>query len=184
MDKLIVLYGFTSFIARELIKHPRFSTIAYSLCLSSRDSRRENTRKVKSFLETHREINSILWLHFPAIVQKDTSLESVYLSVQKNINFLKDSMEAFESIENHTKTFFFLSSDRVGTSDEVFNELTNATAPIDAYGLSKAMCESVLTSRNRMMKCKIYKIIRACSVYGAGQINNQLIPKIIITCKN
>ena len=184
MDQIIIVYGSTSFIAKGLTAHTEFHSIGYSLCLSSRDTENNNMQRVRVFLETHREIKSVIWLHFPAVVLKDTSLNSVHCSIQQNIDILKKSMEVFESIRVHKKNFFFLSTDRVGTSDKIFNEDAHATSPVDAYGLSKALCESVLSSRNKMIECEQYKIIRSCSIYGAGQTNNQLIPKILTSCKN
>ena len=179
--KIVVVYGCSSFIGRALCNNLSKSQYRI-LFLNSRSDVDVNLLKLKQIFDTE-PLSSAFWIHTAFFTDKKTSLQNIFSSLSVNNDLLYASMQLFDSISLCEKKFIFLSSDRVGTSSTNFDEKSISCQPVDAYGLSKSVCESILLARNNILSNHECTIVRACSIYGPGQLNHQFIPKILISAK-
>lgn len=171
------IYGANSFIAKRYMNlindYPSDEYIQYSKSLKTNNELQTFSKSKLSSFREH------IWIHFSALARKTTSIDETMEVAEVNIKALTSSLRSFNLLKFKRKKFLFISSDRVGCIDKIFNEKSSIKNPVDGYGLSKSLCEDIVKYAMNNSKEDIYKIVRITNVCGEGQQNNQLIPKLI-----
>ena len=122
-------------------------------------------------------------VHLASFISIDQSLSGPANFLQNNVDCCLNVLEDIRA-NNPSCLFILASSDKVygSPNNKVVNE-EQPLAPIDPYGCSKEMCESLVLFYNKLYQIS-YVIVRSSNIFGPGQRSNLFIPYLCTSVAN